>query len=401
MAKKKDIEIDTKENIELNWSKMASSFGAELLDDVGEVPCWIDTGSLALNYICSGNFMRGVGGGRVIEIYGDSASGKSLLAMNILKGVQKIGGVPILIDAEHAVSKAFAVAASKVDPTRMIILEADTLEKGFARINNAIRKIRQEWKVPLDKPIAIVYDSIAASPSEREFAETTIDLENTTKAAMKEAGAGSDKPGERAKICSKELRKLPAILKVNNACVVFINQLRDKISTGIMWGNPETTAGGGRALEYYASTRLKLRSNKTPKDNKGVVLGVNISATCTKNRCFRPYAEAKGLYLFFEQGINPFGGLLELLIQADRIKGSSGNYTVCEPYADGKEIKFKASKERNDVPAEVLLKCPKLVDADCEEQIQYYIDLSRGAIDIVDHGIASEIDANLDEETYV
>jgi recombination protein RecA len=394
MAKKKVVE----ETESLNWHSMASSFGAELLDDVGEVPCWIDSGSLSLNYICSGNFMRGIGGGRIIELYGDSASGKSLVAMNILKGTQKIGGVPILIDAEHAVSREFAVKASKIDPARMIVLEADTLEKGFARINNAIRKIRQEWKVPLDKPITIVYDSIAASPSEREFAETTIDLENSTKAALKEAGAGSDKPGERAKICSKELRKLPGVLKANNACVVFINQIREKI--GIMYGSNEAMAGGGRALEYYASTRLKLRSNKTPKDSKGVVLGVNISATCTKNRCFRPYAEAKNLYLFFEQGINPFGGLLELLIQSDRIKGSNGNYTVCEPYADGKEIKFKASKERNDVPADVLLQCPKLVDAECEDQIRYYLNLSQEAIDIVENGIASE-ELNTVEENYL
>lgn len=390
MAKKK-TENDVVDMFD--WSKMASSMGAELLDEIEPVKNWIDTGVLAINYVCSGKFVGGgIPSGKVIEIYGDSASGKSLIGTNVLKGVQRCGGVPILLDAEHAVSKDFAVQASKIDPHRFIVIEADTLELAFAKINNCIRKIRQEWKVPLEKPIVIIYDSIAASPSEREFAETTVDLEKATKTELKEAGAGKDKPGERAKVCSKELRKLPGVLKANNASVVFINQMRDKI--GVMFGDPSTTGGGGRALEYYASLRLRLRSNKVPKDKEGNILGVNINVQNTKNRCFKPFVEASKLYLFFEQGINPFGGLLELLKKAGRIKaaGQAGYYLVNEPWAGGQEIKFRSSMDRNDVPIEALVKCPALVDATTPEEIEYYANLYGSAIEVTANGIASEED---------
>ena len=384
MAKIKEIKID-----ETDYSEMASSFGAKLLSEIESIKCWVDTGILSLNYVISGKFIGGgIPSGRIVEIFGDSASGKSLIGTNILKGTQTKGGVPILLDAERSISKEFAVQASKIEPTKFIVLEADTLEKAFHKINNAIRKIRDEWKVPMEKPVIFVYDSIAASPSEREFSETKLDLENATQKQIKDAGAGVERPGERAKICSKELRNLPGVLEKNNASVVFINQIRQRI--GIMFGDDTTTAGGGRALEYYSSVRLKMRANKISKDAKGNILGVNVSVRNVKNRCFRPFVEADKLYLFFEQGINPFGGLLQLLLQIDRIDGSGGNYTVKEPWANGQEIKFKSSLERNDIPTEVLLKCPKLVDAESPDQIKYYLNLYKSAIDAVDNDIAKE-----------
>lgn len=370
------------------WDKLDKGTGLEVLDKMETVPCWIDTGILALNYVCSGKFVGGgIPSGKIIEIFGDSATGKSLIGTNILRGTQTIGGVPVLLDAEQAVSKDFAVAASKIDPKRFYVMSSDTLEGCFAKIYNAIRRIREH--VPNEHPIVIIYDSIAASPSEREFAETQIDMENATQAAIKSAGAGVDKPGERAKTCSKHFRNLPKFLRENNAALVVINQIRQKI--GVMFGSDETTAGGGRALEYYATIRLKLRANKVPKDDKGNVLGVNINVTNVKNRCFRPFVEARGMHLLFEQGINPFGGLLELFIRSDRVKGTSpGNYIVLDPYSDGKEVKFKANKDRNDVPSEVLLQCPSLIDAESSEQVQYYIDLYQSAIDAIDTKIVSE-----------
>jgi recombination protein RecA len=382
MAKKKE---------EIDWSEMGKSFGADLLDEVDSVKTYIDSGVLAFNYVCSGKFVGGgIPSGKAIEIFGDSASGKSLIGANILKGVQTLGGVPILLDAERAVNKEFAIKASKVDPRKMFVLEADTLQQAFNRITRAIKKCREEWKIPMEKPIVVIYDSIAASPSEREFAETEIDMENATATQMKEAGVGSDKPGERAKECSKQLRKLPAVLKANNASVVFINQIREKI--GVMFGNPETGAGGGRSLEYYVSLRLRLRANKVPKDKNGNVLGVNITVQNLKNRCFRPFVEAKNIYLFFEQGINPFGGLCDLLKQQGRISPGkkAGSYVVNEPWAGGQNLSFTTTAARNDIPGELLLKCPALVDAETPEQIQYYIDLYKEAIDAVDTEVASE-----------
>lgn len=391
MAKKKN-----NDGLVFDWSDLASTSGAEILEDVESVSAWIDTGILALNYVCSGKFIGGgIPCGKIVEIFGDSASGKSLIGSNILKGVQTLNGIPILLDAERAINKDFAKRASKIDPKRFFVIEADTLESCFNKIYQTTKKLRS--KVPLNVPIVIVYDSIAASPSEREFAEVELDMDNVSKAAMKEAGAGADKPGERAKICSKELRKMPAFLKENNLTLIVINQTRLKI--GVLYGDPTTPAGGGRALEYYASLRLKIRASKITKDKNDNVLGINVNIRNEKNRCFKPFVEAKSMYLFFEQGINPFGGMLELLIQSGRIKGTTaGNYLVNEPWAGGKEIKFKANKERNDVPVSLLLECPSLVDAENKEQIEYYTGLYQAAIDANNDDVAKEVEVENDKD---
>ncbi len=388
MAKKKKEKA-------IDWNKLAEGVGVEVLEHMETVPCWIDTGILALNYICSGKFIGGgIPSGRVIEIFGDSSCGKTLIGTNILKGCQTMNGIPILLDAERAISKDFAKQASKIDAEKFFVTEADTLEGCFNKIYTIVRKLRES--VPKEVPIVIVYDSIAASPSEREFAEVELDLETATQKQIKDAGAGADKPGERAKICSKEFRKLPAFLKEHHATLVVINQLRMKI--GVMFGDPRTGAGGGRALEYYSSLRLGMRSNRIARDKNGNVLGVNVNVKNEKSRCFKPFMEANKMYLFFEQGINPFGGLLELLIQTERIKGANGNWTVQEPFAAGREIKFRSSKERNDVPSEVLLDCPALVDADSKDQVQYYIDLYQTAIDAVDKDVPSESGDDYNQE---
>lgn len=320
----------------------------------------------------------------------------SLIGTNILRGCQTAKGIPVMLDAERTISKKFAVTASHIDPCRFIVLESDTLESCFNKIHATIRNVRQTMKVDNKYPLAIVYDSIAVSPSQREFAETEIDMETATQAQMKAVGAGSDKPGERAKICSKELRKIPPILNTNNCCLIIINQIREKI--GIMFGSNETTTSG-RALEFYTSARLKTTGSKHIKDHLDKVIGINMNIKCIKNKCHMPFGQLNGLRVFFNKGIDPFGGLLELLLQTGRISssGKAGSYKVSEPYAGGKEITFKSSKERNDVPAQTLLDCPALVDAEKPEQIQYYIDLFGDAIDASNNDIGKEEDMPSEE----
>lgn len=375
------------------FAELAVGVGGEILDDFDKVKWgFIDTGILALNFACSGKFIGGgFPTGACIEVFGESSSGKTLIGTNILRGCQSANGIPVFLDAERTLSKDFAVKASHVDPKKLLVIEADTLERSFAKIHKVIRQARQEAKIPLERPIFIVYDSIAVSPSEREFAETTVDLETASKTELKEAGGGADKPGERAKICSKELRKLPPILHENNASVLFINQTRQMI--GVMFGDPTTTGGGGKGLPFYCSCRLKMTSSKQIKDELDNVIGVNVNVRNLKNKCFRPFVEVKNLRLFFDKGIDPFGGLLELLIQDQRIESSgSGSYIVKEPYANGKNIKFKSSKERNDVPVDVLIGCPALVDAESPEQVMYYVKMFGSAIDAVKNDIKVEVD---------
>ena len=379
MAKKKK-DTDVQANNSFSWDDLSESGMFSLLDDIEPISGYIDTGNLAMNYICSGKFIGGgIPQGRITEIFGNSATGKSLIGMNVMKATQTLDGVPILLDAEQAVSKDFAMIASKINPKRLIVTTSDTLEGCFNKIYSSIKNLRE--RVPIHIPIVILYDSIAASPSEREYAETKLDMENATKTQIKEAGAGLvDQPGERAKVCSKHFRNLPNFLKEHNATLVVINQVREKI--GVMFGDNQTTAGGGRALEFYATLRLKLRAKSSPKDKKGNIMGVNIGVKNVKNRCFRPFVETENVHLFFEKGINPFSGLLSLLLNSDRVSSpSAGNFVVAPEWTeDGQEFKFKSSLDRNDVPVEVLLQCPKLVDATSPEEIMYYVSLCDTAI---------------------
>ena len=301
-----------------------------------------------------------------------------------MSGVQAAGGVPVLLDAENTFNKSFAEKISHLNTKRLIMISSDTLEGCFNKIYTAVRLIRET--VPLSKPIGILFDSIAACPSSREWSATAVDFENATQAEIKAVG---DLVGDRARTCSKNFRTLPKFLNDNNAALIIINQYRSKI--GVMYGSPDTSAGGGRSLEYFASVRLGLSPTHKVKDKHNVVCGTNLNVSCIKNKVHRPFLAASGLQLLFEKGLNPFSGLLELLIQNERIASSSaGNYYVLEPYAEGKEIKFRASKERNDVPYEALLQCPKLVDAESSQQVQRYLDTYGMAVDGSATDIASE-----------
>lgn len=382
MAKKKDsADMDL-------FADLAKDIGGEVLGMTDAVKEWIDTGNLALNYLCSGRFVGGgIPSGKIVEVYGPSSSCKTLFATNILKGCQKMGGYALFLDAENSLSKDFAQKASHLETSKVLVLKAESLEKAFAKMIAAIRKIREKFGP--DKPIVIVYDSIAASPSDREFAETDMSESELEKA--------EDMPGERAKTCSKELRKLTPLLDQHNCTVLFINQVRMKI--GVMFGNPETTAGGGKALEYYTSLRLRTKAEKRLTDKLDNVIGMGVSVSNVKNKCFRPFINARNMQLLFDQGINPFGGLLELLVQTERITAcGAGSYKVNEPYAGGQEIKFKSALERNDVPADVLLKCPAMVDATDASQVQEYIDIFGSAMRGMSERVANEEDVKATDE---
>jgi len=379
------------------FAELAEDFGGEVLNAIPPVKFFVDTGNLALNYICSGKFMGGgVPAGKIIELYGPESSGKSLWGMNILRGTQAIGGIPVHLDCENAVNSEFAAKASHIDLSKIVRFAPDCLEAVFAKIFNIIRKVREK---DTERPLVFVYDSIAVSPSERELRETTVS-ENPTPTEWKQKVGSKEQPGERAKIINRELRKLEALLEKNNATLVVMNQTRKKI--GVFMGSDETTTSG-EALKFYAGLRLRTSTQKKIDNKKlGTLIGVNLKIKNVKNRIFRPFAEVEGVQLYFEKGVNPLSGLLTCLEQAERIeKVSNGVYKVLEPWAAGQEIKFRGSKARNDVDAETLLKCPALIDAKDEQEVKDYLALFGEAIDQGMSEDVEEIDVERGEGEFM
>lgn len=382
MAKKKTAADYFNSDI---FKDLAEQTGGEVLDVMDSIKYFIDTGSLAINYICSGKFITGgIPGGKLTEIYGPNSSSKSLLGANILFGTQRKNGYAILMDCENSANKEFIEKASHCDPARILRYSPETLEDVFMKMYKITDAIRA--KVPMDVPLLIVYDSIGVSPSARELKEVELP-ENYTKEQHKRIVGGNEQPGERAKICSRELRKLNTVMEKNNATVVILNQTRDKIGGFAPMGmQPKVTAGGGNALPFYASCRLetktqtKIEKKITAKKKK--ILGINVKIKNVKNKTHRPFVESENIQLLFDKGLNPLSGLLSCLMDAERISiAGPGRFIVNEPWSNGEEVKFRASLDKNDFPTEILLKCPSLIDADSAEQIKEYLEPYKAAIE--------------------
>lgn len=385
------------------FKEIAEETGGDVLDKIDSVNYFVDTGSLALNYICSGKFIDGgIPGGKLTEIYGPSSSSKSLFGNNILYGCQKMGGIPVLLDCENSANKEFIKKASHCDLNKVLRYTPQSLEEVFSKMYSVIEKIRK--KDP-DRPIVIVYDSIGVSPSARELRE--VDLpENYDKATYKRIVGGNEQPGERAKICSRELRKLNSVMEKTGATVIILNQTREKI--GIMFGNPETTAGGGNALPFYASCRIRPQTQKkierkiTAKKSK--ILGINIKLKNVKNKTHRPFVESEGIQLLFDKGINPLSGLLSCLVEDDRLEAKgAGNFIIKDAYLgeDKENNKFKASLDKNEMPLEVLLKHPALINAESREQVESYFAPYMDAINFEISGDVVEVDSSEDDDDLI
>lgn len=298
---------------------------------------------------------------------------------NITRGAQALGAIPVYLDCENALNNEFVVKTSHIDLENVVRFDpssgADTLEGCFSKIYNVIRLIREK---DADSPIVFVYDSIAASPCARELREVNIS-EDYTEAEWKSIVGSKEQPGERAKICSKELRKLGALLEKSNATVLILNQTRIKV--GVRYGNPYTTTSG-EALKFFASCRVNTAVQKKIENKKlGTSIGINLRVKNVKNRCCAPFREVEGVHLYWADGVDPLSGLLTCLFQAERIdKVGQGTYQVKEPWAGGQEIKFRASKAKNEIEADVLYKCPALIDAKNEQEVRDYLTIFGSAI---------------------
>ena len=387
------------------FQDLANQTGGDIVAKIDSVKYFVDTGNLAINYICSGKFMGGgIPGGKLTEIYGPSSSSKSLIGTNILFGCQRQDGIAILEDCENSANKEFIQKASHCDLTKIVRHTPQSLEDVFLKMYKSIEFVRSKRK---DCPIAIVYDSIGVSPSARELREVKLP-ENASKADFKRIVGGNEQPGERAKICSREFRKLNTVMETNDATVVILNQTRSKI--GVLYGNPTTTAGGGNALPFYASCRLETSTMKKIEykisAKKTKILGINIRVKNFKNKTHTPFISTENIQLLFEHGINPVSGLLSCLLDANRIVAkSAGNFVIADAFSNGEEVKFKASLDKNEVPLEILLKYPSLVDATSEQELVDYFEPFKDAMnfklgaDIIETDVlGSDDDDVIDEE---
>lgn len=283
----------------------------------------IPTGCLTLD------LALGVGGlprGRIIEIYGPESSGKTTVALHVIAEAQRLGGVAAFIDAEHALDPVYAKKLG-VNLDDLYVSQPDTGEQALD-ITNAL--------VSSSAVDIIVVDSVAALTPKAEI----------------EGDMGDAHVGLQARLMSKALRVLTPIINKSKTCVIFINQLREKV--GIMFGNPETTTGG-KALKFYASVRLDVRKTDTLKDSDGA-MGNRVKVKVVKNKLAPPFKQAE-FDIIFGEGISQEGCIIDMGVQYD-ILGKSGAWFSYngEKIAQGKEKMRLLLKENSELREEIAQK---------------------------------------------
>ena len=274
-----------------------------------KVDYWLDSGNYALNKVISGDYTKGLPFGRVVEVFGDPSTGKSLLIYHWIAAVQKMGGIAILDDTEDAYTDEFGKMLG-VDSSALIRLSSLTVEEHFEKVflgwkdeNGKMKPglVDLIWEKDTECPILVALDSLALL-STRHEQEVMLEKPDMSKAKQIRAA----------------LRNSARYMKQGNILHIVSNHVTSKI--GVMFGNPRTTPGG-TGMPFSASVRLELTYHGKIKDadNTAKIIGVMSTAKGSKNRIAIPFQEAD-LDIYFNKGVDPFSGLMENMLVSGEAK---------------------------------------------------------------------------------
>lgn len=305
-------------------------------DPEQEVQHWLDTGYPLLNKIISGDYDKGVPGGRIIEMFGPPSSGKTLIATLIMMAAQRAGGVAGFSDHEYSFQLPFAKRLGLDDTfPQWIYRRPETWEASNTMLLKAGETIRKSKLIPDEAPIVWVCDSVAA------MIPQSVLYDPKTGARRPIDSMNMNDTTALSRVSSTTLKTINQMTSELNITVIYLNQIRTKI--GVVYGDPTTTPGGS-AFEFYASVRLAL-GKKLIKDKKtGEVLGQVTGVTTKKNKITRPFQEIDLSLRFADDGMAQFdftGGMLDFLVEHKKLE-MSGAYIN---WIDGKKY-YKAELSR-------------------------------------------------------
>ncbi|WP_368292652.1 recombinase RecA [Dehalobacter sp. TBBPA1] len=319
--------------LDIALSQIEKQFGKGAIMKLGEASDrmaveTISTGSLALD------LALGVGGvprGRVIEVYGPESSGKTTVTLHIIAEAQKTGGVAAFIDAEHALDPVYARALG-VNVDDLLVSQPDTGEQALEICEALVRSGAVD---------VVVIDSVAALVPRAEI----------------EGEMGDSHMGLHARLMSQALRKLTGCISKSHTCVIFINQIREKV--GVMFGNPETTTGG-RALKFYASVRLEVKKQDVIKQGQEII-GNRTRVKVVKNKVAPPFNFAD-FDLVYGEGISREGSIVDMGSETGVLMKSGAWYSYNgERLGQGRENVKDFLRQHPDIAAEIESKVRNLV----------------------------------------
>ena len=289
-------------------------------DSPPETKEWLSTGSTILDTIISNNIDAngGIPVGKLVEISGEAATGKSLLSYMILKDCQDKGGIPVLIDTENAANEDFLrlIGLEFYPEGSLVYIQVDSIEGVFKAIEDIIRRIRENDK---DKLCCIVWDSVAGTSTDAEI----------------QGDYGDATVGLAARLIGQGLRKIIRFIGTQRVSLVFLNQIRQKI--GVFFGD-DTVTPGGKAIPFFAAVRIRLYSGGKVKAGKDV-LGVGIRPKIVKNRMGPPHREAD-LKMYFNRGLIDEEGWIDVLLKFGKAKKISAQKSQIVNEDNGEVYEF-------------------------------------------------------------